>query len=311
VTAARRWWPPAAATLLAWAVAAATAAAAAGYDAAPWWLLLLNQVVLAPLAVVSAWSLGTAVAGRVLGAIAPFVLVALPPLGAAYALSGYEDTYVDRVLPSLVGIAAGGSFAAAALLAAAAALLLGALDPGLVTDRHKARLGAQALAAGTVAGIAALVEPSAALFLVGAALASACALAPRTAAAVAAGAALPVLVAALRHDGGPLDVSWDAWSDNMAQLREYTWSNRLLQWLPVAGAIAAARGSLPAACLLGGWFGAFALAEGASPNVPVQDGSFFLAFQPALPALALLAACLPLLVPTLPARLERLEARLP
>jgi hypothetical protein len=308
VTGPRRWWAPAAAALVAWVVAAATAAAADGYDAAPWWLLLLNQVVLTPLALVSAWWIGTAVGGRVLGAVAPFVLVALPPLGAAYALSTYEDTYVDRVLPSLVGIADGGGFAAAALLAAAAALLLRAL---LATDRHTARLGAHALAAGVVAGVAAVVEPSSALFFVGAALACAAALAPRTAAAVAAGAAAPLLVAVLRHDGGLLDVSWDAWRDNMAQLREYTWSNRLLQWLPVAGAIAAARRSLPAACLLGGWLGAFALAEGASPNVPVQDGSFFLAFQPALPALALLVASLPLLVPTLPARLERLEARLP
>jgi hypothetical protein len=292
-------------------VAAATSAAAGGYVTAPWWLLLLNQVVLAPVAVVSAWWIGTAVGGRVLGAVAPFVLVALPPLGAAYALPTYEDTYVDRVLPSLVGIADDGGFAAAALLAAAAALLVRALDPGPLPDRHKARLGAAGLAAGAVAGAAALVEPSSALFLVGAALACAAALAPRTAAAVAAGAALPLLVAALQRDGGMLDVSRDAWSANMAQLREYTWSNRLLQWLPVAGTIAAARGSLPAACLLGGWFGAFALAEGASPNAPVQDGSFFLAFQPALPALALLVACLPLLVPTLPARLERLEARLP
>ena len=47
---------------------------------------------------------------------------------------------------------------------------------------------------------------------------------------------------------------------------------------------------VPAAVLLGGWFGAFALAWGASPNVDVGDGSFSVAFVPALPAFSLLVA---------------------
>jgi hypothetical protein len=107
----------------------------------------------------------------------------------------------------------------------------------------------------------------------------------------------------LRDVDAGVDVSWDAFSANMAGLREYLWSNRVLQWLPIAGAVGLGRRSIPVAALVGGWFGAFALAEGASPNLPVGDGSFLAAFVPALPAYALLAAAIPLLVPGVPARL--------
>jgi hypothetical protein len=117
-------------------------------------------------------------------------------------------------------------------------------------------------------------------------------------------AATVLAVAALRHGTG-LDVSRDAFDANMGGLREFTWSNRLLQWLPLAGAIGLARRSPLAAGLLGTWFGAFAVAYGASPNVQVGDGSLFVALVPALPAFSLLVASVPLLVPTLPARLWR------
>ena len=119
---------------------------------------------------------------------------------------------------------------------------------------------------------------------------------------VAAGAALggAVLVVAALSQGAGLEISWDAFEANMAGLREFTWSNRLLQWLPLAGAIGVARRSPLAALLLGTWFGAFALAWGASPNVGVGDGSMLAALVPALPAFSLLVASVPLLVPTVP-----------
>ena len=125
--------------------------------------------------------------------------------------------------------------------------------------------------------------------------------------AVVAGAALGVAVlavAALRHGIG-LDVSKDAFDANMAGLREFTWSNRLLQWLPLAGATGVARRSPLAAILLAAWFGTFALAYGASPNLPVSDGTFLAAFVPALPAFSLLVASIPLLIPTAPTWLRR------
>ena len=64
-----------------------------------------------------------------------------------------------------------------------------------------------------------------------------------------------------------------------------------------------------AALLVGGWFGAFALAWGASPNVDVGDGTFAVAFVPALPAFSLLVVSVPLLVPTLPSAPGTARAR--
>ncbi len=255
--------------------------------------------MLAPAAVLAALSLGTAVGGRAIGLLSALLLVALPAVGVLYALASYRDTYVDRVLPEAVGIAAGGRFPAAALSLVAGALAV----RGLVADGRRA-----ALLAGLVAGIAALVHPSGVLVLVGIALAYAVAWRPREGALLALTAAPGVVLAAVLYGLG-LDVSWDAFTGNMTGLREYLWSNRLLQWLPLAGAIGAARGSLPVACLLAGWFGAFAFVFGASPQLGFESGSYLIAFVPALPAYALLVGCIPMLVPTLPRRLERLEAK--
>ena len=149
-----------------------------------------------------------------------------------------------------------------------------------------------------------------ALLLVGTALVVAGLAERRYRACSAAGVALALAVlavAATRHGIG-LDVSRSAFDANMAGLREFTWSNRVLQWLPLAGAIGAARRSPLTGLLLGVWFGAFALAYGASPNFDIGDVTFFNAFVPALPAFSLLVACVPLLVPTVPARLERRES---
>lgn len=281
---------------LVWLAALVAAASADGYDSAPVWLLLVNQLVLAPAAVVATLSLGSAVGGRAVALLAALLLALLAPLGAFYALSGYRDTYVDRVLPEAAGIASGGRFAAGALSLVAAALAATALR---AADRRAVVL------AGLAAGGASLAHPGGVLVLAGIALAAAVSVRPVEGALMAAAAAPGVALAAVVHGIG-LDVSWEAFTGSMTGLREYLWSNRLLQWLPVAGVIGAMRGSPPVAALVGGWFAAFAVVYGASPNLPTDDGSYLVAFVPALPALCLLVASVPLLVPTLPRRLERL-----
>ena len=283
---------------LVWLVAVLAAVAADSYAEAAWWLLLLNQLVLAPAAVVAALSLGSVLGGRAIGLLSALMLALLPLLGVVYSLSGYRDTYVDVVLPEAAGIAAGGRWPSGALALVAAALLVRAL----------ARERRAAVAAGGVAGLAALVHPSGVLVLVGIALALAFAWRPVEGGLVAL-AALPGVVAAAAAYGLALDASWDAFTAHMTGLREYVWSNRVLQWLPLAGVIGAARGSLPVAALLAGWFGGFAFVYGASPNLTTEDGSYLLAFVPALPAFGLLVASLPLLVPSLPRRLADPVAR--
>ena len=296
-----QWWPPVALVAGAWLVAALVGSWVGEAADASTWQLLLNQAVLLPAAVLAVYDVGRRLGGVWLGVWFGIVLLLLPLVGWAYALPGYRDTFRDRVLVEAVGGAAGGRFAAGALCAVAAALLLRAL--------HE-RSPVLPLAAGMVAGLAIVVEPAACLVVVGVVLA--CAVARRLdVLALVAGPVLVggVLALLVRDAGIGVDVSWDAFSANMAGLREYTWSNRVLQWLPIAGTIGLARRSWPAAALFGGWVGAFVLAEAGSADRPVKSGAFFLAFLPALPALAVLVAAIPLLVPGLPARLAAATAR--
>lgn len=115
-----------------------------------------------------------------------------------------------------------------------------------------------------------------------------------------------VLAAWLWRAQGAGPLSLDAFEASMAGLREYFWSQRLLQWLPVAGVIAVARRSVPIALALGAWLGGYVLFRAARPDVGFEHGELFRELLPALPAYVLLASALPLLVPTLAARLGSL-----
>ena len=119
------------------------------------------------------------------------------------------------------------------------------------------------------------------------------------------GALLLALLAAtlLLRGGSSGTLSLDALQANMAGLRENFWSQRVLQWLPLAGVVAVARRSVPLALLLGAWFGSVFVLRAARTDVGFENGEFFRVLLPALPAYVLLAAALPLLVPTLAARL--------
>jgi hypothetical protein len=123
-------------------------------------------------------------------------------------------------------------------------------------------------------------------------------------AAVAAAALLPFLAAAAVWRGVALAPrSEDAFKQAMGGLREYFWSQRLAQWAPLAGAVGIARSSPPLALALGIGFLGFALLQTSRAAATYDDASFFRLLLPGLPAFALLVAALPLLVPTLAARL--------
>jgi hypothetical protein len=102
---------------------------------------------------------------------------------------------------------------------------------------------------------------------------------------------------------------------NYLELREFFWSVRLLQWLPIAGFIAAARRSWPKALLLGGWLAAFVIVKGSSDQASVESGILLRLFLPGFPPVLILTACIPLLIPTVGPRIwERFpvrETRLP
>ena len=73
--------------------------------------------------------------------------------------------------------------------------------------------------------------------------------------------------------------------------------------MPLAGTIAVARRSVPLALLLGGWLAGWIVVGAARVGTGFEDGELVRVLLPALPAYLLLAAALPLLVPTLAARL--------
>src|SRR5205085_9131048 len=120
------------------------------------------------------------------------------------------------------------------------------------------------------------------------------------------GAALPLGLIVSRY----VHFDWTRMHDNYLELREFFWSTRLLEWLPLAGLLAAVRRSWPKALLLGGWLGAFVLVKGSSDQASVESGILLRLFLPGFPPVLILAALIPLLVPTVGPRLwERFPVR--
>lgn len=253
-------------------------------------IVLLNVIVIGPLALLCAYRVAASIGGVALGAWALVVWVGAPWAMHMFTLAKYDATLSDLVLPMGLGLTPEPGYQAGAALLLSSALLT-------VRSTRTAALG------GLAAGIAALLVPQAALFVLPAALALAVWRRPRELGVFAAVAAPAVVVALVWRDFSLGDLTVDQLRANMAGLREYFWSQRVLQWLPIAGAIAVARRSLPLALLLAGWFGLWVVVGAAEVGTGYADAELFRAMLPALPAYILLAAALPLLVPSLAARL--------
>ena len=115
---------------------------------------------------------------------------------------------------------------------------------------------------------------------------------------LAAGLGDPVLASATSWFDRTVRLDPDTWRENMSNIREFTWSARVIQFLPLAGAVAVARRSVPAAGLLLTWLLGYVVIKGAADVATVESGSFWRLVMPALPAFVLLTAAVPLLVPT-------------
>jgi hypothetical protein len=300
------------------------------------YVLGLNALVLGPVALACVYGLAARIGGRLLGLWASALWVAAPYLAIPFFRDDYHERYVEQFLPQALGLTALADYPSMVCLLVAAYLTVRALDAADL---------AYAALAGLAAGFAIGIKPSNAIFLAGPALLVLLSRRWRVVLPFAAGLAPSVLLLTLWKlrglgdlplfsleetrvaSGGTvaavdvdryLDLDWDNLRRNMANLREFFWSARVLQWLPFAGAFAVARRSLPAAGLLAGWFGAFLVLKGTPELSTVESGSFFRFLMPAYPAYLLLAAALPLLVPgvarripprLLPARPGRVDRR--
>jgi hypothetical protein len=279
--------------------------------------MALNVLVLGPLATWAVYALAARIAGVGAGLWCAALWVVAPYAAIPLFVDRYHERYVEQFLPQALGLTQLADYPSMVLLLLSAALLVRSLDPGRLHE---------AVAAGLLAGYAGAVKPANYLFLAGAgaafvlarrwreAVGFGLALAPAALAVLiwkakglgpeqvhaAAGAAVPP-VASVFDRIDTLD--WDSWRSNMSGLREYFWSARVLQWAPLAGAVAVARRSLPACGLLAGWLFAFVLVKGSSPVATVDSGSFFRLLMPAFPAFIVLVAAVPLLVPGLFRRL--------
>jgi hypothetical protein len=282
----------------------------------------LNVLVLGPAAVCCVYALATRIAGRLFGYWAMLLWVVAPYACIPLFTDRYHERYADQFLPQALGFSGLADYPSLVVLLAAAVFTARALER---RGWHDPAL------AGILLGFAIGMKPPNALFAAGVVLAVVLARRWREALVLAVAVAPAVITLALwKHRGlgtlplfaahevrvalGPdglvgidtgryVKFDWHHWQDQMAQLREHFWSQRIAQWVPFAGAVAIASRRLPLAGLLGGWLAAFLVVKGANEQATIESGSFFRLLMPAWPAYLLLFAAIPLLVPTLGRRL--------
>jgi len=291
---------------------------------------VLQVGLLAPIATLAVYDIGARLAGRLAGLWCAAAFVAAPFAAIPYFVHRYHDSWVDQFLPQALGLTQQADLPSVVAVLVAAALTVRALE---------ALAYREAVLAGTFAGLALALKPANALFLGGPALAFllarrwrqatlfAVALAPALIALtlwkwrglgevplfadggtrLAAGLGDPAVASVTSWFDRTVHLDFDTWKQNMSNLREFTWSARVLQFLALAGLIAVARRSLAVAGLLGGWLLGYVVIKGAADVATVESGSYWRLIMPALPAFVLLTAAVPLLVPTF---MERMGPRL-
>src|SRR5262249_14173402 len=233
------------------------------------------------------------VAGRLPALFAGLGLVAGPViLAKRYFQSGggtpptdYRIVYRHDVLPTAFGLVHRAGLLAACLLLASAWLVL---------VRTRLPVWATASLGGAAAAAAALVFPHA--WLAGAAPVAAT-LVPRAARAVGATlvtAALGIVVLAVLREVPHVAFGWHQMGQSLDNVREFSWSRRLLEYLPLAGVVGLARRSGPAAA----FFAVVLVAAVILPlSRPLGLTDYLLVIVPGIPAYWLLTASIPFLVP--------------
>jgi hypothetical protein len=240
--------------------------------------------------VVLIYAVGLVVAGRLFGLWAGLVWVVAPVLLLRYWVTGgnpptdFTPVYHDQFLKAAFGFEAAWAVVAGALLLASALL---ALWPA----RQDLAFGG---AAGAAAAGAALAHPLAWPALGAPVLALALARRPR-AALLCTGvvlASLGVLAAARGVPG--VHPGWHTIGASLDHFREFSWSRRVLEYLPLAGLVGLAIRK-PAAA---GFFGWLLVTVILFPlGRPLELLPLLYALVPALPAYAFLTASIALLVP--------------
>lgn len=281
-------------------------------------LVVLQVGILLPAALLCIYAVASRIGGRLLGFGAGAAWVALPYAAIPLFDARYHERYVDQFLPQALGLTAMSDFPSMV------AMLIAATFAFRVMDSYRP---ADALVVGLAAGAAAGIKPANLLFVPALLLALALARRWRAIGFAAIGLAPALVTLAVWKQlglgeipafafpeahlaAGPapavslvgsvdryVDLDWGQLKQNEDFIREYFWSVRLLEWLSLAGIVAMARRSVPAAALLAAWLVLFLVGKGTSQAASVQLGTFFRLLMPAFPAFFLLAVSMPLLLP--------------
>jgi hypothetical protein len=283
-------------------------------------IVLFQVLVLLPAAVLCAYAVAARVGGRLLGYWAAAAWVAAPFAVIPLFVERYRERWIEQTLPQALGLTGLGDFPSMVFLLIAAVFLMRALDGVSRAD---------AIACGLVTGAAIGLKPANGLFVFAPLVALA--LARRWRAGLELGLALlPALVTltlwkyrgtgisvvslepmhlALGEAPHPSQLSlWQRAKEyvpldphqlnqQFLGFREFFWSARLLEFLPVAGFLAVARRSFPKAAFFAVWLAAFFVVKGSSVAVNVESGSIWRLLMPAWPAYFFLTVSIPLLVP--------------
>jgi hypothetical protein len=281
-------------------------------------LAVLQLVVLAGLAHGQGWSYSTGdavlgallvtadlvlvcavaftIGGRLMGLLAGIAWVLAPAVLTRYFVAGgsplvdFGTVFRQEVLPYAYGFAAPGAVVAGGLLLVSAWIALAPQARSLAGE-----LGSGA-AAGAAIGAAALFHP----LLWPAVLAPALALvfARRLRAALAAAAVAVLLglaaLALFRYVPG-IHPGWSTIGHNIDQFREFSWSRRVLEYLPLAGFVGLALRHRPAAAFFG-WLLLTAIVFPLGRELTLTE--LMLALVPGYASYAVLAASVVLLVPS-------------
>lgn len=293
-------------------------------------LVVFQVFVLGPVALLCIYDLACRIGGRLLGYWASLLWVITPFAAIPLFVDRYQERYGEQFLPQALGLTAMSDYPSMVLVLAAAVFVVRSLDAARLTD---------AVLAGLLLGAAGAMKPPNLLLGAGAALAYLIARRWRGGIVFAMAVLPSLLLLAYWKDKGlggiPIlsleearvatgstmtavsvdldryvDLDFGHWRTQMNELREFFWSARVAQWVPVAGLIAVLRVRRGAvAALVAGWLAAFLVVKGFSPRATIESGSFWRLLMPAWPAYLLLLAAIPLLVPTLARRLgDRLLA---
>jgi hypothetical protein len=285
-------------------------------------VIALNQLLLAPAALLGIYGIVRMLAGRAYAYLATLVWVLSPVLVIHYFLADYHARYVDMTLPSEVGLLPLGDYPSMVLLIVAAYFTLRVASSALWAD---------ALAAGFATGLAVAVKPANLLFLPAPFLALlvarrfrglgilALAIVPSLIGTTVwkqrgigdlpafasssdgrfALAALGITLVSSIHVNihNYLPFNWSQLHHNLDGLREYTWSQRVIYFTAGGGLIGLVRRSTVAAVLAGTWLAAYVIGKGSNPVVDVVSGGFFTHMMAAFPAYFLLVVSVPFLIP--------------